>query len=138
MFRYDWYQSEEFVFITIRQKGLTLDDCSVVYDGANLTVSSNGQLIFLAPLFCPINKDNITLTCTPNKVRLPFVRVKDIKVEVRLKKITGERWPSLSQEEEKRPSTSTKNWNAIEKEADKEEDGDVQSLFQVRFALISY
>uniref|UniRef100_A0A914C2K6 CS domain-containing protein n=1 Tax=Acrobeloides nanus TaxID=290746 RepID=A0A914C2K6_9BILA len=119
--KYDWYQTEEFVFIAIRQKGLSSADCSVAYDGYNLTVSAHDQVIFSAPLCHPINKESITLTCTPSKI------------EVKLKKITGERWASLSvEEEEKRPSVSTKNWNVIEKEAENEEDSsDVQSLFHV-------
>ena len=69
IFRYDFYQTEDKVIITILKKGLESSQCKVAYDDATLTVYAGDEIIFDTELLYPIMADNIQLKCSNSMVQ---------------------------------------------------------------------
>ena len=127
-YKYDWYQTNSHVTLTILKRGLSRESCAVNYNEPTLevTIGSNENL-FKANLFASINKSEITWNCTPSKV------------EIKLPKLVGIHWPSLTalQNTELNSTVlkSSQNWNELIKEVEKEEKetNGVDSLFKSIF-----
>uniref|UniRef100_A0A8R1E036 SGS domain-containing protein n=1 Tax=Caenorhabditis japonica TaxID=281687 RepID=A0A8R1E036_CAEJA len=126
--RYDWYQSDTDVVLTILKRGVQLADCHVsISDDIILKVKlTDGAVIFDGALFSGVKKEDMTVKCTP------------AKIEIRLpKNARCERWASLLKDGSSSPATTVtsttplastssttvkKNWDFIEKQAVKEEE----------------
>lgn len=68
-FRYDWYQTNTYVTLTILKRGLNPENCSVNYNEPTLLITINlNEILFKADLFALINKDELSWICTPLKV----------------------------------------------------------------------
>uniref|UniRef100_A0A6B2EKD8 Putative suppressor of g2 allele of skp1 n=1 Tax=Phlebotomus kandelakii TaxID=1109342 RepID=A0A6B2EKD8_9DIPT len=123
--KHDWYQSETSVVVTVLLKNATEKNYSVKIEEESLEVTADGYSLQL-DLLKPINPDQSSHKTTPSKI------------EIILKKVTGEQWTSL-QKEEGAKSVELKsklNWDKICKENElkeaeeaKGEEG-LQNLFQ--------
>lgn len=67
-FRYDFYQTETHVFVTILKRGLTLEQCKAHYIDGCLTVTAASETLLNIRLSHPINPASLELTCSPSKV----------------------------------------------------------------------
>ncbi|EGT55191.1 hypothetical protein CAEBREN_26209 [Caenorhabditis brenneri] len=127
--RNDWYQTDTDVVLTISKRGVPLEACRVTLSkDNNLIVKQDEDILFEGQLYSEIKKDEITVQCTPSKI------------ELRLPKFSRcERWNSLLKDGQGGPvsaplastkapvatsssSSSKKNWDAIEKQAVKDEE----------------
>lgn len=70
IFRYDFYQTETHVFVTILKRGLTLEQCKAHYVDGCLTVVAEGETLLNIRLSHPINSTSLELKCSPSKVLL--------------------------------------------------------------------
>ncbi|PIC26962.1 hypothetical protein B9Z55_019371 [Caenorhabditis nigoni] len=147
--RHDWFQSDTDVVLTILKRGVPLEDCKVtISDDNHLTVNQLEDVLFDGELFGQVTSEDVTVKCTP------------AKIEIRLPKSARfSRWNSLlsdgqgiaasaptSSPIESIPSTTPisnvkKNWDAIEKQAVKDEeeeklegDAAVNKMFQQIYA----
>lgn len=73
-FRFDWYQTESDVVVTVLRKGVTLDQCRVNFEQSALTVgvqTDDGGVTELVnvQLSHPIDTKKCSYKCTPAKVR---------------------------------------------------------------------
>ncbi|MFH4983695.1 hypothetical protein AB6A40_010404 [Gnathostoma spinigerum] len=120
--RFDFYQTQSQVILTILKKGLTLDQCKAVYNDGHLRILASDEPIFEGDLLHPVDPDQFRLTCTPSKV------------EVTMAKVIGELWESLTKKNEEKSTVSApKNWSAVEKEAEEleeQEKDSVDKMFQ--------
>ena len=66
--RYDWYQTDSAVVVTILKRGLSIEQCTVDVSNAICTVEAGGETIFTAKLLHDVDEKRVTLTCTPSKV----------------------------------------------------------------------
>ncbi|GMT19355.1 hypothetical protein PFISCL1PPCAC_10652, partial [Pristionchus fissidentatus] len=129
---HDWFQTDSLVTLTVLKKGCALDNCKVSTNSRLISITSSNEIIFNGKLSGEVRRDEITLTVTPSKV------------EVRLPKLIAGRWENLVEKKEEteesgvsRPESEKKNWDRIEKEAEKEEeeaeltgDAAVQRMFK--------
>ncbi|XP_059609169.1 protein SGT1 homolog [Phlebotomus argentipes] len=124
--KHDWYQSETSVVVTVLLKNAAEKNYSVNIAAESLDVTADGYSLHL-DLLRPINPDQSHHKATASKI------------EITLKKTTGERWDNLQRklQEEKPVEAKTKpNWDKFCKEVElkdaaeaKGEEG-LQNLFQ--------
>ncbi|XP_055701436.1 protein SGT1 homolog [Phlebotomus papatasi] len=123
--RHDWYQSDTSVVVTVLLKNATEKNYSVKIEAETLDVTADGYSLHLE-LLNPINPDQSSHKTTPSKI------------EIVLKKVTGERWDSLQKTEQpaKPVQLHKRDWDRIAKETElkeaeeaKGEEG-LQNLFQ--------
>lgn len=136
--RHEWYQTDSYVYVSIFIKQLRPEDVSVEFLPREFTLTvkqpSGSDLQFsVEPLAQKIDASQSAYT------------IFSTKIELRLKKeIVGVKWRNLEGEEgdalaaatsvqESRPSYPTssrkpKNWDALSKEAEKEEEQEDQGL----------
>lgn len=125
--KFDFYQTESHVILTILKRGLTLEQCQLKYNEGALTVLASGEPIFIGNLLHPVDSNNFDLKCTPSKV------------EVKMAKLIGQHWESLEKNTvEKEEKKLLVNWDKVAKEMDDEEkdegDAAVNKLFQQIYA----
>ncbi|GAB0094685.1 Sgt1 [Sergentomyia squamirostris] len=109
--RHDWYQSETSVVVTVLLKNAAEKNYSVEITEQTLDVTAEGYSLHL-DLSHPVNAEASTHKVTPSKI------------EITLKKITGERWNNLQKEEPVKPAVQPKgapNWDQIAKETEAKE-----------------
>lgn len=68
LFRYDFYQTETHVFVTILKRGLTLEQCKANYIDGCLTVVAADETLLNMRLSHLINPTSLELKCSPSKV----------------------------------------------------------------------
>ncbi|KAK0415035.1 hypothetical protein QR680_011738 [Steinernema hermaphroditum] len=108
--RYDWFQTDRAVNLTVLQRGLSQEDVKVDYDDSELKISARGEEIFAARLAHPVEKMKFSLQVTPRKV------------ELQMPKATAGRWERLEWNVERPKGLKTpRDWNRLEKEAIEEE-----------------
>ncbi|CAI5451545.1 unnamed protein product [Caenorhabditis angaria] len=132
--RFDWFQSDLDVVLTILKKNVVLEKCTIHFNDGHLTVKDDGNVLFEEDLFSDVKHSDFIVQCTPSKV------------EVKMPKGNrGERWATLTktsgttpiissplstvqQQQQTVPSVSfaKKNWDAIEKQALQEEEDESQ------------
>lgn len=140
--RYDWYQTESHVIITIMIKGCKKENVDIRYN----------QHTFSATIKLPTGSDySLELDLAHPVVPSHCVtRILSTKVECKLKKEEGIRWNKLEGDDHlatassvpkddthKYPTSShyTRNWDKLAKEADEEDKQDgVNDLFQKIYA----
>lgn len=143
--RYDWYQTERFVVLTIMIKGCKKEDVDIVYNqhslSATIKLKSGSDYSLELDLAHPV----VPSQCT--------TKILSTKVECKLKKEEGIRWNKLEGDDSlaaasgnpsdsgsdvnKYPTSShyTRNWDKIAKEAEKDDkDEGVNDLFQKLYA----
>ncbi|CAJ0577422.1 unnamed protein product, partial [Mesorhabditis spiculigera] len=113
--KYDWFQTETHVTLTILKRGVALEACKALLDPERntLTITVEGDAIWGGTLAAPVDSSKFVVKCTP------------AKVEISMPKTTTGRWPALVQTEDAPAASSQapkKNWDAIEKEAEREEE----------------
>ncbi|EYC37019.1 hypothetical protein Y032_0835g2599 [Ancylostoma ceylanicum] len=69
--RFDWFQTDTCVTITILKKGVALSDCRVTFNDNDIKVYYGDEVIFETTLARPVDEKNFTVTCTPSKVSAP-------------------------------------------------------------------
>uniref|UniRef100_A0A1I7VH38 SGS domain-containing protein n=1 Tax=Loa loa TaxID=7209 RepID=A0A1I7VH38_LOALO len=118
--KYDFYQTETHVFVTILKRGLTLEQCKAHYIDGCLTVVAAGETLLNIRLSHPINPTSLELKCLPSKI------------ELKMAKLTSDQWETLEEKSEENKNKPTLiSWDKFAKEAeDDEEKGDVNVLFQ--------
>uniref|UniRef100_A0A1I8EAI6 SGS domain-containing protein n=1 Tax=Wuchereria bancrofti TaxID=6293 RepID=A0A1I8EAI6_WUCBA len=118
--KYDFYQTETHVFVTILKRGLTLEQCKAHYTDGCLTVVAAGETLLNIRLSHPINPASLELKCLPSKV------------ELKMAKVTSDQWEALEEKsEENKNKPALISWDKFAKEADDDEEkGDVNILFQ--------
>jgi len=131
--RHDWYETESQVTIEIFLKNQKAEDVKV--DFTKDTVSAQAKLP------ADTYELNLNLSHEINPEQSSF-KVLSTKIEIRLRKISAEKWSVLERKaeeksEEKTPSYPTSSlikhdWDKIEKEIDKDKDADndVSELFK--------
>ncbi|XGW17161.1 hypothetical protein V3C99_002067 [Haemonchus contortus] len=114
--RYDWFQTDSCITITILKKGVALSDCRVAFHDNEIKVFVGDEVIFETTLARPVDEKNFTVTCTPSKI------------EVRMPKATPGHWPMLggssAEPAASEPPHPTKNWEAIERTVVQEEENE--------------
>ncbi|WKX98847.1 hypothetical protein Q1695_014043 [Nippostrongylus brasiliensis] len=115
--RYDWFQTDTCVTVTVLKKGVSLSDCRVTFNDNHVKIYAGDNVIFETTLARPVDENNFTVTCTPSKV------------EVRMPKKTPGHWTMLgaSATEETLPSEPyhpSRNWEAIERTVIQEEENE--------------
>lgn len=126
--KFDFYQTESHVILTILKRGLKQEQCEIKYGDGKMTVLADKESIFSADLLHPVNPALFELSCTPSKV------------EVKIAKLINEHWESLEKKtEEREPKKQLINWDRLAKEADNEEENEegdaaVNKLFQKIYA----
>jgi len=129
--KFDWYQTESDVVVTVLRRGVTLDQCRVNFEQSALTVgvqTSDDSVTELVnvQLSHPIDAKKCSYKCTP------------AKIEVKLRKLNEGRWETLeAKAESELTPKEKKNWDKLEKqviedeeEAELEGDAAVNRLFQ--------
>uniref|UniRef100_A0A182QKX7 SGS domain-containing protein n=1 Tax=Anopheles farauti TaxID=69004 RepID=A0A182QKX7_9DIPT len=126
--KYDWYQTETAVTVTVLLKNATEKNYSVQLEQNTLSLQADGIEPISLTLWNPINVEQSTHKTTPSKV------------EIKLTKLIGQRWEALerkSEAEESQAVTSTAakkkhDWDKLSKqlEADDETKDDVNALFK--------
>lgn len=110
--RHDWYQSDEYVKITVLLKNATEKNYHIKIEPEKVEMTADNYSLVLG-LFKPINADKSTHKATPSKV------------EITLYKLIGERWDNLERRIEEMkdvlPKLSSKNWDLLAKEEEKKE-----------------
>uniref|UniRef100_A0A0K0FYB2 Suppressor of G2 allele of SKP1 homolog (inferred by orthology to a human protein) n=1 Tax=Strongyloides venezuelensis TaxID=75913 RepID=A0A0K0FYB2_STRVS len=140
--KFDWYQDEKTVTISILKQGTNVVDCTFSYDSDDhrLIVKCKDELIFESKLHDEIDFSKTTLKCTRSRI------------EVKIRKSHAKPWASITPTEGPAPimfKASTekpielkpkkeRNWDAIEKEVLAEEENDskddINHLFQKIYA----
>ncbi|ETN65324.1 chaperone binding protein [Anopheles darlingi] len=136
--KYDWYQTETAVTVTVLLKNASEKNYSVQLEQNSLQLKADGIEPISLSLWNPINVEQSGHKATPSKV------------EIKLAKLIGHRWESLErpvQTEESSPATTAAtsasvagkpkhNWDKISKEIDQEEDKEdsVNELFRKIYA----
>uniref|UniRef100_A0A0N5B891 SGT1 n=1 Tax=Strongyloides papillosus TaxID=174720 RepID=A0A0N5B891_STREA len=140
--KFDWYQDENTVTISILKQGTNVVDCTFSYDSDDhrLVVKCKDELIFDSKLHDEIDFSKTTLKCTRSRI------------EVKIRKLHAKPWSSITPTEGPAPimfKASTekpvelkpkkeRNWDAIEKEVLAEEENeskdDINHLFQKIYA----
>ncbi|KAF2355680.1 SGS domain [Trinorchestia longiramus] len=120
--KYDWYQTDSYVTVSLLTKNCTKEDLSVNFSEQDVVIVKEGDA-----------RDELHLRLfAPIKPQDAFFKVLTTKVELRLPKASTERWAAL--ERDKQPvsvAISTKNWDRISVE-EEEPEGDqaLNQLFQ--------
>ncbi|XP_053689485.1 protein SGT1 homolog [Sabethes cyaneus] len=132
--KYDWYQSDTTITITVLLKNAADKNYSVTIAPDSLRMVADGIEPIVLNLWDTINVENSSHKATPSKV------------EIKLAKLVGHRWAALEKQQElasaqSLPKTSAHDWDKITKEIEKQEElekpqGDeaVQTLFQKIYA----
>uniref|UniRef100_A0A182PG65 SGS domain-containing protein n=1 Tax=Anopheles epiroticus TaxID=199890 RepID=A0A182PG65_9DIPT len=133
--KYDWYQTETAVTVTILVKNATEKNYSVQLEQNTLTLTADDIEPLVLSLWNPINVEQSSHKATPSKV------------EVKLVKLIGQRWEALekkapaegqSQTGAAGPAATKKkhDWDKISKEIEKDDEtqNDVSELFKKIYA----
>ncbi|KAL6727850.1 hypothetical protein Aduo_009692 [Ancylostoma duodenale] len=114
--RFDWFQTDTCVTITILKKGVALNKCRVTFNDNDIKVYYGDEVIFETTLARPVDEKNFTVTCTPSKV------------EVRMPKASAGHWPMLGASSAAPTPVEShhppKNWEAIERKVVEEEENE--------------
>ncbi|VBB30700.1 unnamed protein product [Acanthocheilonema viteae] len=118
--KYDFYQTETHVFVTILKRGLTLEQCKAHYIDGCLTVVAAGETILNIRLSHLINPTSLELKCLPSKI------------ELKMEKVALDQWETLEEKSgENKNKPALISWDKFAEEVeDDEEKGDVNILFQ--------
>uniref|UniRef100_A0A182J796 SGS domain-containing protein n=1 Tax=Anopheles atroparvus TaxID=41427 RepID=A0A182J796_ANOAO len=128
--KYDWYQTETAVTVTVLLKNAEDKNYSVQLEQNGLRLQADGIEPIALNLWNPINVEQCAHKATPNKV------------EIKLAKLIGQRWEALERKapaEETSTSSAAKkkhDWDKISKELEKEDEekDDVNGLFRKIYA----
>uniref|UniRef100_A0A182JSH5 SGS domain-containing protein n=1 Tax=Anopheles christyi TaxID=43041 RepID=A0A182JSH5_9DIPT len=132
--KYDWYQTETAVTVTILLKNAIEKNYSVQLEQNMLNLRADGIEPLTITLWNPINVEQSSHKATPSKV------------EVKLAKLIGQRWDALERKAEPAEghpqSTGTAaakkkhDWDKISKEIEKDDEtkDDVNELFKKIYA----
>ncbi|KFB48683.1 hypothetical protein ZHAS_00016682 [Anopheles sinensis] len=129
--KYDWYQTETAVTVTVLLKNAADKNYSVKLEQNSLRLQADDIEPIELNLWNPINVEQSTHKATPSKV------------EIKLAKLIGQRWEALERkvtaEEESAASSAARkkhDWDKISKELEKEDDekDDVNDLFKKIYA----
>lgn len=129
--KYDWYQTETAVTVTVLLKNAADKNYSVKLEQNSLRLQADDIEPIELNLWNPINVEQSTHKATPSKV------------EIKLAKLIGQRWDALERkataEEEAAASSAARkkhDWDKISKELEKEDDekDDVNDLFKKIYA----
>lgn len=85
---YEWYQTDQKVVVTIKIKQAAEKNCVVNISADRLTVTGDENINLSLDLLESINEQESGYKISP------------IKIEVTLKKVTGDRWPTLIKSDE--------------------------------------
>uniref|UniRef100_A0A1Y9H2Q2 SGS domain-containing protein n=1 Tax=Anopheles dirus TaxID=7168 RepID=A0A1Y9H2Q2_9DIPT len=128
--KYDWYQTETAVTVTVLLKNASEKNYSVQLEQNTLSLQADDIEPIVLTLWNPINVEQSTHKASPSKV------------EIKLAKLIGQRWDALErkspQAEESQAVTSSAaakkkhDWDKLSKqlEADDETKDDVNALFK--------
>ncbi|CAI4230610.1 unnamed protein product [Auanema sp. JU1783] len=111
--RFDYFQTEENVTLTVLKKGAKLEDCKVAYSERYITVMVEGKIIFEGKLQGDVDQSRFEVNCTP------------AKVEVKMPKLATGRWAALLEKGGSHPAAASfvsKNWDAVEKQVAEDEE----------------
>uniref|UniRef100_A0AAF5Q573 SGS domain-containing protein n=1 Tax=Wuchereria bancrofti TaxID=6293 RepID=A0AAF5Q573_WUCBA len=136
--KYDFYQTETHVFVTILKRGLTLEQCKAHYTDGCLTVVAAGETLLNIRLSHPINPASLELKFHLCYFILTFSYYhfsycyEYFQVELKMAKVTSDQWEALEEKsEENKNKPALISWDKFAKEADDDEEkGDVNILFQ--------
>lgn len=129
--KYDWYQTETAVTVTVLLKNAVEKNYSVQLEQNSCRLQADDIEPILLNLWNPINVEQSTHKSTPSKV------------EIKMAKLIGQRWDALERKtavEASSTSSSVKkrhDWDKISKELENEEQGekdDVTDLFKKIYA----
>jgi len=85
---YEWYQTDQKVVVTVKIKQAAEKNCVVNITADRLTVTGDENINLSLDLLESINEQESGYKISP------------IKIEVTLKKVTGDRWPTLVKSDE--------------------------------------
>ena len=69
MFRFDYFQTDSDVTLTILKRNVELASCRVAFSNNFITVYNGEEIIFEGELAGSVDQENITVKCTQAKVR---------------------------------------------------------------------
>ncbi|VDO27631.1 unnamed protein product [Brugia timori] len=109
--KYDFYQTETHVFVTILKRGLTLEQCKAHYVDGCLTVVAAGETLLNIRLSHPINPTSLELKCLPSKFHRHYFILtlsyyhfsycyEYFHVELKMAKMTLDQWETLEEKSE--------------------------------------
>ncbi|XP_058830176.1 protein SGT1 homolog [Topomyia yanbarensis] len=111
--KYDWYQSDTTVTITVMLKNAVDKNYSVTIEPNSVCLAADGIEPITIDLWNMINKEQSSHKATPSKV------------EIKLAKLVGIRWEALERKAITSSEPSTKknfhDWNKISKDIEKQE-----------------
>ncbi|VDK76576.1 unnamed protein product [Litomosoides sigmodontis] len=118
--KYDFYQTETHVFVTILKRGLTLEQCKANYVDGCLTVAAASETLLNVRLSHLINPTSLELKCSPSKI------------ELKMEKVELEQWETLEEKSgENKNKRTLISWDKFVGEVEEDEEkGDVNILFQ--------
>uniref|UniRef100_A0A915DPM3 Uncharacterized protein n=1 Tax=Ditylenchus dipsaci TaxID=166011 RepID=A0A915DPM3_9BILA len=99
--KYDWYQTEGQVFIVLSKRNQAVEDCRIDFSPSpdasskqSIQVFAKDEVVFQTKLYGQVQPNKATIQVTP------------FKIEVRLAKISNERWATLSIEDTSSSTTA--------------------------------
>lgn len=133
--KYDWYQTDTTVTITVLLKNAAEKNYSVVLEQSKILLTADGIEPIAINLWDAINAEQSSHKASPSKV------------EIKLAKLIGHRWEALEKREavlaapEPTVKKNQHDWDKISKEIEKQEEEDkpegeaaVQQLFRKIYA----
>ncbi|XP_055531780.1 uncharacterized protein LOC129722399 [Wyeomyia smithii] len=131
--KYDWYQSDTTVTVTVLLKNATDKHYLVTIASNSLRMVADGIEPIVINLWDAVNVENSSHKATPSKV------------EIKLAKLIGHRWVALEKQEEIAAAESlpkkSNDWDKISKDIEKQEaeekpqgEDAVQDLFKKIYA----
>lgn len=112
--KYDWYQSDTSVTVTVLLKNAAEKNYSVTLEQSEVQLKADGIETITINLWDAINVEQSSYKATPSKV------------EIKLAKLIGHRWEALERREaiqsaEVSAKKNQHDWEKISKEIEKEE-----------------
>lgn len=113
--KYDWYQSDTSVTVTVLLKNAAEKNYSVTLEQSEVQVKADGIEPITLNLWDAINVEQSSHKATPSKV------------EIKLAKLIGHRWEALERREAIKPTAEASakklqhDWEKITKEIEKQE-----------------
>ncbi|VDN96662.1 unnamed protein product [Rodentolepis nana] len=135
---YQWYQTDSAVYVSVLRKGVDSNALHIDFDSKSVIISINGETINRINLAHSIDPSKSSFKCTSMKIELKLAKTESFQWNclegvdsMASLKVIDAPAATPSDGDKSKAAKSTRNWDAVAKEADEIEEGDpLNNLFQ--------